>query len=274
VPPKSWVGLPAETTILADGSRQTGSASAAAKETLFFIGCSFTFGWAVADEDTFAARLQKQFPEVQVKNYGVPGYSTYQSLLRLEQLLASGRPPQRVLYGYLEGHEFRNVAHPLWTFGLTKYSSRGMVAVPYCTLDGNDRLVRHPPERYPEWPLKGYLASVTLLEQTWVNLTRLDRTGQAQGVTDRLLIELVDLCRARGIAFDMVLLNASEGAREHYAHLLQAVGAPPIDCSHSLSGDLLNPSEGHPNAKLHAIWADCIATALKTGRRRKPSYFF
>ena len=181
--------------------------------SLLVVGCSFTFGWGVSDEETFAARLQERLP-LQVVNHGVTGYGTYQSLLLLERLLAEGPVPSRILYAYADGHELRNVAHPLWTYSLTKFSRHGMVAVPFCELGTDGKLYREAPEHYPDWPLKRQLASMAFLELKYMQLTRWKRVDEAPAVTELLLREMVRVARRYGSDFHVVFLNATDYSPE------------------------------------------------------------
>lgn len=262
IPPYDWSG-PVHVMIRADHSRNTG-APPVERPSLAFVGCSFTFGWGVSDEQTFAARLQQKHPDWNVMNNGVPAYGTYQSLLRLDQLLAQGLKPTRVLYGYMQGHELRNVAHPYWLLLLESHSTQGMVSVPYATLGGGGELLRHPPERAPGWPLRGYLASVSLLERDWAMLARAERIEKWQEITDRILLDMAQLCRANGIDFAVVLLEAQPLSKDHYARLLGSHNIRLIDCALPRTLDLTIPHDGHPNARAHAMYADCIDRGLNT----------
>jgi hypothetical protein len=99
---------PVTVTIRADGARETGIAGAEGRPELLLIGCSFTMGWAVSDNETFAARVQSQRPDLEVVNHGVGAYGTLQSLMVLEKLLLEeGRRPAWVLYGYFTHHDVR-----------------------------------------------------------------------------------------------------------------------------------------------------------------------
>ena len=54
------------------------------------MGCSTTFGWGVADEETYPAQLQailhaRGYPSVQVINAGQPGYTSFQGLWLWDQ---------------------------------------------------------------------------------------------------------------------------------------------------------------------------------------------
>jgi len=264
IPPFTAKAQPTHVTVQADRSRATGSPGDR-KRKLLLVGCSFTFGWGVNDDETFAWKLSEKLSDYDVSNHGVGGYGTYQSLLELERLLDDRPLPDKVLYGYMQGHEFRNVAHPLWTFGLTKYARQRMVEVPFCTLDAEGHLQRQAPERYPEWPLQGQLALVNFLQEIYVRQKIPARTEQAQRVTDLLILEMAERCRQRSVQFAMVLLDADDAARAHYTQLLGEHDIEVIDCARPLTPDRKVPGDGHPNPRLHAEWAECIATALRSG---------
>src|SRR5262249_14741076 len=57
------------------------------REEVWIFGCSFTHGWSVNDDETFAWLLQKRFPEYNVVNFGVSGYGTVHSLLQFRDAL-------------------------------------------------------------------------------------------------------------------------------------------------------------------------------------------
>ena len=83
-----------------DGFRQ-GPPAATGAPVWIALGESTTFGWGVADGDTYPAQLQAllaaQGRQVRVINAGVPSYSSSQVLRYLEELLAGGTKPERVL---------------------------------------------------------------------------------------------------------------------------------------------------------------------------------
>lgn len=72
------------------------------------LGDSSTFGWGVAEEDAFPARLRGELASrwglpverIEVVNLGVPGYSTFQGLVLLERT-ALPLAPDVVLWSYL-----------------------------------------------------------------------------------------------------------------------------------------------------------------------------
>src|SRR5579885_1261991 len=79
-------GDPFRWTILVDGRRSTGPAGPPGRPIVALIGCSFTQGIGLSDDETYAWDLQARNPRVEIRNYGTGGYGTYQSLLVLERL--------------------------------------------------------------------------------------------------------------------------------------------------------------------------------------------
>jgi hypothetical protein len=257
-------------TIRPDGARRSGPDGAAGRPEVLLVGCSFTMGWAVADEQTWAWRLQDLRPDVEVVNRGVGGYGTLQSLLLLEQLLGrDGHRPARVLYGFLD-HGWRNVAAPRWLQALSL--NVNTVATPYATLTPDGRLERHPPEAYPSLPLHRYLASVALVENALVQRRAAGRQAMATPVTELLIKEMADLCRAAGVEFSLVFLSVPKPTRAAYAAYAREHDIDVIDCDQQPRVDEMVPGEmAHPNGAVHRRWGDCIAAALAEPDRLPPT---
>jgi hypothetical protein len=232
------------------------------------VGCSFTMGWAVADEETWAWRLQKLRPDVEVVNRGVGGYGTLQSLLVLEQILNGGGPrPAWVLYGFID-HGWRNVAAPYWLWALSL--NQNTVATPYATIGPDGGLLRHAPEAYPSLPLHQYLASVALLENAWMRGHAGGRQKMAVPVTKRLLNEMAELTRAAGVGFSVVMLNVPDKIEKVYGEYAREHHIDVIDCDQQFGLQDIVPGEVHPNGPAHTRWGDCIAAALSDPRRLPP----
>ena len=250
-------------TFLDDGSRACGAPAAGGRPTLVFVGGSFTQGFAVDDDETFPWKVQARFPALSVRNFGTGGYGTYQSLLLLERLFERS-PPNLVVYGFIAEHEVRNVAPAAWLSLLARFSTRGHVAVPYCTLDAAGSLVRHAPESYPEWPLRDELAVVNFFQQLHMINRTADRAARKTEVTDRLLLEMNDLCAAHGASFAVALLHGFAPARQQEcAAFLIGHGIRVIDCNFPLDEETQVAGEGHPNGLMHTRWAERICPAIR-----------
>jgi hypothetical protein len=269
IPPYTPNSQPVRMTLLGEGQRATGPHDPHPRGSLVLVGCSITQGWAVSDHETFAWRLQQRFPSEEIRNYGVGGYGTYQSLLNLQSILAEPNPPQQVLYGFIQGHEQRNVAHPAWLQAIARFSKRGAVAVPYCTLDGG-QLACKPPMRYPEWPWRGHLASVAFLEERYAMWWGGGGAAQQREVTEQLLLRMQALTAGRGVHLTVVILQAAPRALPQYVRFFRAHDIDFIDCNYPIPPELRVPGEGHPNGEMHARWARCIGDRLETVDRPTP----
>ena len=257
---------PLRFTIWPDGSRATGPQAIERTTRVVLVGDSFTQGYEVSDEETYAWKLQQRFPAARFVNYGTGGYSTYQSLLRMKLALKGPDGGSTlVLYGLTDYQELRNVGDLSWLIGLSLASYRGHIYVPYCLLGRDGRLVRHPPARYPAWPFRETSALVNTLEMRYFVSTTRERQPQARPVTERLLASLAHASAARDARL-VVLLLSTAASHEHYARFLAARGIPFVDCDFPTTPDMLvGGVGGHPNGELQTRWADCIAERLQDG---------
>ena len=234
-----------------------------ARQTVYVIGGSFTQGYGVMDADTYVYHLNELFPDVMFENFGVGAYSTYQSLLRLNQLLADAGPghaPDLVIYGHIGDHEQRNVATYRWITSLT--DSAGHYLVPPHVTMSNGELVEHPQHIVREWPLETHSTFLTLLHDAALRLRYLDRSSQRRAVTDELIRQMQMAAVDSGTRLLVVLLNnVKDGLipylEKHHITYLDCVNpAFETDPSYRVGG------EGHPSALQHDQWANCIREFL------------
>jgi len=262
-PAFSPLGKAARMRFESDASRSTGAPPGAGGGTIAIVGGSFTEGFAISDHETFAWKLQEKFPSMRVRNYGHGGYGTYQSLLILEQVLSQRPAPVMALYGFFEGHEIRNVATADWLEMLSMMARRhSTISVPYATLGGDGVVVRHPPASYPLWPLRERSAAVTFLQHGYAQLLTRRRTAQRGAVTEQLLLQMQRACEANGAELLVVFLYANAENKARYAALLQSHDVAFADCARPLLPAFQVPADGHPNEKLNAVWANCIAESI------------
>jgi len=99
-------GYPLDFTVSTDsrGRRTAPGTGGAASPVVWALGDSATFGLGVEDDETWPAWLCRIAGEYQqsleVINYGVPGYTAWQGLHQLEQLLKSEPVPDMVVAGF------------------------------------------------------------------------------------------------------------------------------------------------------------------------------
>jgi hypothetical protein len=249
-------------TNLTDHSRTTGAAGAAPPARDVFVGCSVTNGYGLSDADTFAWKIQQSHSEVRIVNFGTAAYGTYQSLLRMERELDRSPPPRTVVYGFITQHEARNVATYDWLRGLALTSNRGHVAPPYVTLGPADTLIRHPPEAFSIWPLADRSVVIRMAGDAYMHLVTWGRGQEGPEVTKRLIAAMRDVAERHGTRFVVAFLLAQEGRKEEYVSFFRERHIEYLDCVEPLAEDNRIPGEGHPNAKLNSVWAQCISEKL------------
>lgn len=249
-------------TILEDGRRATKISSQPAhntkNQTILFTGCSFTFGKAISDHETFAWKLQTKYPSLDIRNYGVSGHSTYQTLLRLREILPQIKTPKIIVYGFIKDHEIRNVAPDSWL-------PDRLMPIPFVFLDSKDNIVESKTQRFFPLPFRNKLAGVMWLESLGKKLLIQDqniKTEKMPIATTKLVQELNYLSNKFGAKFHMVILNAPLESRQYYLELMPKLGISIIDCSHTKFENLKIAGEGHPNEEMNDIWANCINSNL------------
>jgi hypothetical protein len=254
-------------TFWADGRRASRPDPGIAEDQLkvVLVGGSFTQGYGVRDEQTFAWMLDEAFPDLALENYGSGGYGTYQSLLVLEQLLPTQAiPPGLVIYGFMSHHADRNVQTHAWLEALQDIAGQRF-ASPYVELrDGI--LDRHPPASIRNWPLERNSALVHAWHAGWHRWALQDRDAQRVPATIALLLEMNELVRRSGSRLLVAILHEVRHPRIFESRSL-ARRVDIVNCSHPKglfrSPELRVGGTGHPNEKLHAHWAGCIGVWLE-----------
>lgn len=258
LPPFSGVGPEVRFTFLEDGSRATSRVPREGRP-LLLLGCSFTQGYAVSDEETFAWRLGELLPSLPIVNLGTSGYGTCQSLLAFERWVAAHGAPRAVLYAFMDEHEWRNVASAETLDGVARRAGLGYAALPWCDVDAAGALVRQPLRQHPEWPLRRSLALVALAERAWVRLEANPRTARRREVTRSALLVLRDEAAASGTSLLTTQLWGSDESERHLAAVAAEAGIPFADCRIELDRTLQVPGDGHPNGVAHGRYARCLA---------------
>ena len=250
-----------------DGERVSAPApDKPAARRVLLLGCSFTEGFGVRDDETFAWRLNALHPDVRFENRGVAGYGTYQSLLLLERLLreSRGRPPDLVVYAFIGDHTKRNVAAYKWIRNLR--DSRGLYSVPpHVSLEG-DGLSSHAAGRIDRWPLERHSYLVTLLHDAWLRQRLSDRDQQMTLATNRLLERMAREVEEAGSR--LLVAQLDDLPPETLAFLAERRIAT-VDCSeprYKSDPKYRVGGVGHPSGLRHALWAECLEREFEAKR--------
>jgi len=226
---------------------------------IWFLGCSYTYGWGVKDDEAFPWLIQQAWPDREVKNFGVNGYGTVHSLLQLEQALEQGALPAVVVLGHGVFHDKRNVCARRYR-KRTQSHHATTYRVPYATLE-NDRLeISYRPLTYDPWPGQTTFALVHTAERIR------NRIGEWRSRPDRvakaLLARMAAVCRRKGVPFVVAGID-----RRHLEERLDWCREQQIDAV-DISVDLAdagwrNAHDAHPNARAHKAFAERLRPLLK-----------
>ncbi len=226
------------------------------------VGCSYTQGWAISDDETYAWRLQERFPEAEFFNYGTAGFGTLQSLLALERHYREQGEADVVLFGLSSVQAERNLGEASWLRTLAFGAVRQHVWAPWADLDERGQVRRHPLVRYPSLPWHESSALVALGERAYANWRYPAREGERFETTWKLVLALRDCAQAHGSTFVVAALGWSPGIQP-YRRELDGAGIPYVFCEPPFSTRLFVKGEGHPNGKMNEIWAEWMAPLVR-----------
>lgn len=226
------------------------------------LGCSLTYGVGLNDENTYAWQLQEKFPQKQVKNYGVAGYSLYQMLLVLERTIETDKP-EVVVLGFFYDHELRNTN----SFRNRIYQANRW-RNPSC-ISKRGKLRRFPPKGYNRLPLGEIFEITKLLEFNLNNLRFIGRGNNKimRTTTEHLLLKIRSLCEKNNSKFLIACLDYSEPYYEFFMKHGFSWCITGVNRS-ELTDDVrsrwtLYPFDGHPNQEANKRYAKVIGDAIE-----------
>jgi hypothetical protein len=234
------------------------------KPEIWIMGCSFTHGWSLNDQDTYPWLLQARLPQYEVVNYGVEGYGTLHALLQLWEALTTQHPPRVVVYAYASLHDERNTFLRNRRKTIAPWNRLGPLLQPYVWLDRHGHLrAAMATVEYTEFPLMRYSAFVHFLEMTY---NRLEKTwSHSHRVSQLLLLEMVELANQYRAEFILATVAEDARTREMLA-FAQAHGLKGVDISvDSSRPEYTNgPHDSHPSPLANAHYAERLETFLRT----------
>jgi len=174
------------------------------KTRIVLIGDSFTFGEIVSDDETFAALLQREFPNTEILNLGIHGWGHDQMLIHLREK-GLRYHPDIVILGYIAADQSRN---------LVDFRS---YAKPRFVLDGDSLRLTGSPVPTPEealrtdWMRPRTLDLLSTIRYMAQGPTR--RHAAAEQITEAILRQMSQEVKAAGaIPVFVYLANGKENA--------------------------------------------------------------
>lgn len=251
-------GTRVRTTHLPEHERVTGPAgSAAGRPEIWILGCSYTYGWSVPDEETYPWLAQNALPELRIRNLGVPGYNNVQSLLWMRQKIEEGERPQKVVLAYASFHDERNAGLRRWQKTLIRPRDGGLgpQAQPNARLDGDGRLhLSAKPEKLWEIPGMRIFSIPHSIEKRWAKIeaNAVPTTEISQKVIARIAAE----AEAAGATFLLAGVENDAKTRQ-MLESWRTQGGQAVDISADLNEPGLRnfPHDSHPGPKAQIIFA-------------------
>jgi|GEM_PF-536740 len=248
----------------ASGFRETRPASSVKNglhlPEVWIFGCSYSYGWSVADHEAFPWLLDEALPGYRVMNYGVPGFGTVQALLQLRAAVHSGRIPAFAVLTYASFHDERNTNQRSWR------KVAGGLARPFARLDDEDELHIHfgDPD-YRLWPGTRYSAVMNTMEN-YYNQRETSRL-RSHAVSAALIEEFAVFCDAYDIPWVLVGMDQDPLTRD-MLRLAQRHGHPTLDVQVDVRDPKYNskPIDAHPNAAAHQAYAARLLHYLHDAR--------
>lgn len=218
---------------------------------VLFLGCSFTFGAGVQDDEFYVGRFAQAIsPAFHVVNCAQSGWGTSEANTVLESELENHPHISAVIYGWIADHLARNYTNISWHKNLNSDSK-----FPYF------ELVNGKAE------FKGFKT-----HGECVSPDDAETAKKEVELAKALILRLKELCTKKEIPF-FVLLLSSRFAQYHADPIpdwLRSSGVDFIDVR-AASEDFY-PNDSHPTAKWHASVAKELAQSPKLNfLKRSPS---
>ena len=263
-------GAPTYTATHTDGKRITRDYSLSDSiSSIFVMGCSFTYGMGVMDSVSFPYQLQSHFSDLNIQNFGVPGFGTTQSYLQLENELRNGNVPGLVIVNFCDFHHERNSLIPRFRNSLVMgYQRSNEEAISELTkssfpyLEKGEMKTVEFKEMYSNWAGRETFASVNYF-QTTDDKRLTSRINTEQNSLD-IFLRIRELCKEQNIQFIVTGLTRNRVTKTFLAQLKRS-NINVVDISLDLRKKKYNqlPYDTHPNSRAHDHFAKKLIPEIR-----------
>ena len=262
-------GFPVQTTHLPSFERATrGADQPSERGEVWVFGCSYTYGWSVADEETFPWLIQQALPSFRVRNFGVPGYGNLQGLLRFREEIKKGVSPKIVVLVYASFHDERNAGLRRWQKSLIRprNGNIGPQAQPRATLDseGNLKTSEHP-EEFWELPGMRTWSIPHSIEKRWNKFQA--NTVPTGKISQQIIRNFAQEAEKQGAVFLLAGIE-SDLKTESMLRWWEREGGTTADISVNMNenGMRNDPHDCHPGPKAHRVFAARLLQAIQQNK--------
>jgi hypothetical protein len=233
--------------VTAPSNAQTGTG-----HQIWLLGCSFTWGYLLNDQNTFAWKLQETLPDYRVRNMGRNGLGTIHSYLRLKHAVES-RDPQLPAIAVLVHNPFHLARNTISVQALSNFRVHrdrfGWLTYP---------AVRIEPDR----PLQVRMVGIFTPEaMTAPSVSEADQIRLAKAI----LHETAVLCRHAGIRCAFAVQGGL--MQDPIVQAAAREGLVVIDMRVNLEEAFgraytYAPLDSHPNERAHKRYAELLKAGL------------
>ena len=250
--------------ILNDGSRFSGDDFKinSKKNKIIFVGGSFTLGQAINDEETLTFQLQKNIKNYQVKNFGVSGYGSYQSYLKLKKILDKFENIDYVIYPFIDHHEIRNIGDASWLEFLSK-NARAPVSIPYVKLSRGNEIIEYSPVKYIVLPYSDNSVLISKIQKKLMRIIFYSKNKDKTIITKKIILKMNKLSKEKGSKFILVNLYSDKSKINDYESFSTKNNIEFINCQIELDDKHIVKNESHPNGIANKKFSDCVLKLIK-----------
>lgn len=234
---------------------------------IHLFGCSFTYGYGVNDEQTFAALLQKSNPNFQIINHAVIGYGTIQAFLQLQNEVIIN-PGDIVVINFASVHFERNILSQKYRSDLkigfensSEEAKKNMAEARFPFLNNNFEITyANWSDMYEHWTGRRYLCSVNYLQSLYD--IEADKKLAMFDITKYLIQSIVKTVAQKDA---IPIINCLDKNEQTVAlkNSLANVNWNDVNFNFQDTTCINHPYDAHPNAKGHQMLFENLNAYLK-----------
>ncbi|MBQ7569099.1 hypothetical protein IJT17_09915 [bacterium] len=230
------------------------------------LGCSYTFGVGVADNETYVWKLNELSPDTEFINGGMPGYGAKRLHNRLPDFLAAHHY-DLVIYAVLHDHPARDAAPAF------RRMDPDAFLMPYTELTPDFEFKDHTAYRLVWWGDR-YYAPINMLKKSYIAMVGTREYPKVRLANIPIIFahqvnQLALLCAQNGTRFVLMILDKEPynsdltKAIPLFSHMVSGVYDVSFPYELSAQYRVLGNIDNHPNAEVHSYWAKAIAAEIK-----------
>ncbi len=237
-----------------------------------FYGCSFTYGMGVNNPETYPYLLQETFRQLDLRNYGVPGYGQVQMLLQLENSIKTENKPDYLILNYLSFHNERNAMNSHYRLkikmGHENLTRRNLAissdfVYPFAEIVDTMPFVKHVDTKtiYDHFPFRKVFTIVNLLQNAYDNLSI--NSNKEVFITQALIGRINELCQDNNIKMIVTYMEDDVHVRKVISYCSsRGIALWPIIIDLSEPQFTNQPLDRHPSPIAHAVFAEMLTPLL------------